>query len=82
MAITYTPVCTLVSTTGASGVNGFTGAVAAHQTAIATGVTTALAVSDLVPNSVGVGSTQFAVDTDTHLFEFVTQIKYARNISS
>ncbi len=51
---TYTPVSKVIAVTGATGVNGFTGAIAALNTAVASAVTTAQAVTGVSPNSISI----------------------------
>lgn len=73
---TYTPTSKIIGTTGASGINGFTAIVAAANTAMATAVTAAQAVTGVAANSIVIGPAQLAVDTDTHILEVVQTITY------
>jgi hypothetical protein len=51
---TYTIKSTVVGSTGASGLNGYTGLVGTQNTAVATAITTAMAVTGFTPNTLSV----------------------------
>lgn len=82
MATTITPVKTLTGTTGASGATGITAAAAAHNTAIATLVTNALAVSGVIASSISITPTTVTYNSDSNVIMMVTGVNYSTNVNS
>ena len=71
---------TLVGSTGASGLAGFTGLMSTHNTAIATAVTTASQVANCVVASISILNTQLIQDANAGTLEIFTCINYITSV--
>lgn len=74
-----TQVRTLIGTTGASGAPGYTGLVAAHNTALATAVTTAQNVAGVVISTILINNTILTQDSNAGLLYMTSAVNYITN---
>jgi len=73
---TYNAVTKIIASTGASGVNGFTGLAAAQNAAVVVGVTAAQAVTGVQVQSITVSPATMIQDSNGGILEMIQTISY------